>query len=172
MKTTNPTRSRPSRSSSERSARPRRRALVRAGAVGYASGRGQLASPHDRKQMRDRNAAERARVEEMLANAPLPTDRRRARWTPPITQSAPFSYEQPAERPAARLRALPAQPKGCPVCASAKVTTDEVGRGSSALRLSECLHCDHRWTERPTRRFAEIGGSMGQWIAPARAMTR
>ena len=46
--------------------------------------------------------------------------------------------------PAPRLRALPAMPPSCPVCASTTVTTDEVAQTGGSLRLSECLHRDHR----------------------------
>ena len=49
----------------------------------------------------------------------------------------------------------------CPVCASAKLAADEVLHGGR-LRLVECLHCDHRWTERPARRWAELGAAMGR----------
>ena len=134
------------------SGRPRRSSRVRGGAAGY----GRLASARDRQTARDRNAAERARVEEMFSSAPLPSDRRRARWTSPA--SVPVSEGSPAPR----LRALPAMPSGCPVCASTTVTTDEVARTGGSLRLSECLHCDHRWTEVPTRRFTVLGGAMGR----------
>lgn len=134
------------------SGRPRRSVRVRGGAAGY----GRLASARDRQTALDRNAAERARVEEMFASAPLPSDRRRARWT----SAAPATL--PETRVAPQLRALPAMPSGCPVCASTTVTTDEVARAGGSLRLSECLHCDHRWTEVPTRRFTAIGGAMGR----------
>ena len=72
-----------------------------------------------------------------------------------------------------RLRALPtAQGRACPVCASGKVVSDEVvhvggtsgarggargGAKGATLRLSECLHCDHRWTDRTRGRWSEIG---------------
>ena len=130
---------------------PRKSARVRGGAAGY----GRLASSRDRQTARERNAAERARVEEMFASAPLPSDRRRARWT-----AAAPAFEPGAARPARRLRALPAMPTSCPVCASTTVTSDEVARPGGSLRLSECLHCDHRWTEKPARRFAALGGAM------------
>lgn len=134
------------------SGRPRRSVRARGGAAGF----GRLASARDRQTARDRNAAERVRVEEMFASAPLPSDRRRARWT--STASVPASEGSPPPR----LRALPAMPPSCPVCASTTVTTDEVARTGGSLRLSECLHCDHRWTETPTRRFTAIGGAMGR----------
>lgn len=151
--------SRPSARGGTNAGRPRRPVRVRGGAAGY----GRLASPRDRQAARDRNTAERARVEEMLASAPLPSDRRRARWTPPVTPT----LDSPAETSrdgskASRLRALPTMPAGCPVCESTKVTSDEVARPGGSLRLSECLHCDHRWTEKPVRRFAELGGAMGR----------
>ena len=43
----------------------------------------------------------------------------------------------------------------------AEVAADEVLHGGR-LRLVECLHCDHRWTERPARRWAELGAAMGR----------
>ena len=136
--------------------RSQRSVRVRGGAAGF----GRLASARDRQTVRDRNAAERVRVEEMFASAPLPSDRRRARWTSPA--SSPASVPASEGSPVPRLRALPAMSSSCPVCASATVTTDEVTRTGGSLRLSECLHCDHRWTETPTRRFTAIGGAMGR----------
>ncbi|MEM9176387.1 MAG: hypothetical protein AAGC67_14255 [Myxococcota bacterium] len=58
-------------------------------------------------------------------------------------------------------------PSSCPVCASTTVTSDEVAQPGGALRLAECLHCDHRWTEKPTRRFATLGGAMGRRVPRA-----
>ncbi|MFK7895590.1 MAG: hypothetical protein AB8G23_07120 [Myxococcota bacterium] len=75
-------------------------------------------------------------MEEMLATAPL---------------SLP---EEPS-----RLRVVPVS--ACPVCASSKVVCDDV-MSSGLLRLSECLHCDHRWTHRPRARWNEIGAGMNR----------
>lgn len=156
--------------------RSRRRARIRAGAAGH----GRLASPRDRERLRERHASERSRVEEMLASAPLPADRRRARWAAPsalpVAPASPPASSSAARPigPRARRRpkggASPALPTGCPVCASTTVTIDEVGSSGRPLRLSECLHCEHRWTARPPRRFAEIGGVMGRRAASARAV--
>lgn len=98
--------------------------------------RGRLASARDRQRLREREFAERARVEEMLASAP------------PLS---PLLSERPLPKGPARLRALPVHASTCPVCTSTKVVRDEVMSGG-LLRLSECLHCDHRWTDRPRSR--------------------
>lgn len=147
MNRTAPNRTNPS--SSSLSGRPRRSARVRGGAAGY----GWLSSARDRQVARDRNAAERARVEEMFASAPLPSDRRRARWAAPTAAVEAVPSQ-------ARLRGLPAKPASCPVCESTSVTRDEVAKPGGSLRLAECLHCDHRWTEKPARRFAALGSAM------------
>lgn len=97
--------------------------------------RGRLSSARDRQRLRERQYAERVRVEDMLATAPVPL---------PIPAGTPT------------LRALRPQPSTCPVCASEKVVCDEVVSGG-LLKLSECLHCEHRWTKRPrgdVRQFA------------------
>ena len=111
-----------------------------------------LASARDRQRVRERNAAERARVERMLASAPL------SRSLSGSPQALPGS----AARGSVSLRALPSP--GCPVCCSGRTASDEVYQ-QGTLRLWECLHCDHRWTERPSRRWAEIGASMARGAA-------
>lgn len=107
--------------------------------------RGRLASARDRQRLRERQFAERSRVEEMLASAPLVLPE-------PASRPGHFST-----RPG--LRSVPEA--GCPVCASAKIVRDEV-MSAGLLRLSECLHCDHRWTERPRARWNEIGAGMNR----------
>lgn len=112
-----------------------------------------LGSPRDRARLRQRNSAERSRVEGMLASAPLPLDRRtQARVEPMPAPSTPTSTS------ANRLRALPST-AGCPVCGDARVVTDEVMH-EGTLRVSECLHCDHRWTHRPRARWIDLGARM------------
>jgi hypothetical protein len=97
----------------------------------------------------------------------------------------PASSSQPSP---SGLRALPSvQGRACPVCASRKVVSDEVAHINAAddakqgakgggkegakggakgrtmgvtLRLSECLHCDHRWTERIRGPWSELGQRM------------
>ena len=111
-----------------------------------------LASARDRQRVRERNAAERARVERMLASAPLSGS----------LSGSPQALPGSAARGSASLRALPSP--GCPVCSSGRTASDEVYQ-QGTLRLWECLHCDHRWTERPSRRWAEIGASMARGAA-------
>jgi hypothetical protein len=143
--------------------RPRKRSRSRWGAAGYGDG---LASPRDRARVRERNAAERTRVEQMLANVPSPVDLRTTRrgldpvsanlrWTP--------GDEDSTAAPRAGLRAVPSQ--GCPVCASSTVVTDQVMNGG-AMRLSECLHCEYRWTERPGRNWSQLGETMTRRARP------
>lgn len=156
------------------------------GSVG-AAGFGRLASPRDRQRATERNAEERVRVEKMLASTPLPTDRRGKGRVEAVPNGSPnivsrtsvarsqtgstFVSESAAEAQAVWNVPRPSFPSthstGCPVCASSKVTTDEVfQRGATPtggmLRLSECLICDHRWTEKPRRRFTEAGARMSR----------
>jgi hypothetical protein len=105
-----------------------------------------LASARDRERLRERNAAERARVEKMFARAPIDLGRR-ARRRPRRSESA-----SPV-----RLRSLAST--DCPVCGDGRVASDEV-RHQGPLQLLECLHCEHRWTERPRARRAESGPSV------------
>jgi len=113
----------------------------------------QLGSARDRQRLRERNAAERVRVERMLAAAPTLN---------PISAATPASacsrtHAQTHAPSPTSLRA--AFGRGCPVCASSKVVSDEVSCGGT-MRLSECLHCDHRWTDRPRGRWTELGATM------------
>ena len=143
------------RQTSQRNARRGRRGSV-LGASG-AAGFGTLASPRDRARAQARNAAERRRVEEMLASAPTHL---RA-----LTPTEPASLAEVAPVPVA----APVQPyrhaePGCPVCASQSVTSDEVMQAGATTRMSECLNCDHRWTRRLSRRFSERGASMARGV--------
>ena len=98
-----------------------------------------LGSALDRQRLRERNAAERERVERMLASAP-----------PPVEQSAPSRFSGARPLPGStNLRSVP--DAGCPVCESPKVVRDEVFH-AGPMRLSECLHCDFQWTEQSTKR--------------------
>jgi len=137
--------------SRRRSSRKRRHS-----ANAYLAVAGSLGSARDRQHLRERNAAERIRVERMLAESPGSVGARSTtlRVVPPVAA------------------------RGCPVCASTKVVSDEVahsGRHAGTLRLSECLHCDHRWTERTRGRWTELGGTMGRavrWRAATPANAR
>ena len=116
-----------------------------------------LASARDRQRVRERNAAERSRVERMLATAPLPA----------TGDGAPRPLSSTTARRPASLRPLPG--RGCPVCSSSRTASDEVFQ-QGTLRLWECLHCEHRWTERPGRRWAELGASMARGAVAGNAM--
>lgn len=118
--------------------------------------RGRLASARDRQRLRERQFAERARVEEMLATAPIPLPAPSVSPSPSLSPSPSPSPSPSASQELiafvpegpSRLRGLRPQPSTCPVCASEKVVCDEVVSGG-LLKLSECLHCEHRWTKRP-----------------------
>ena len=111
---------------------------------------GGLSSARDRARLREREAAERERVERVLARGPREVERRRA---------------DRGEREAASACA-------CRVCGGSEVVEDEVaeGRGEGGgLRLAWCRRCDYRWTERlsnpfvprfrrPAARQSEVGG--------------
>lgn len=90
-----------------------------------------LSSARDRARLREREAAERARVERVLARGPRDAERRRT-----DRDSEPAS--------------------ACGVCGGSEVVEDEVGEGlrlGQGLRLAWCRRCDHRWTERLSLRF-------------------
>ncbi|MAG33311.1 MAG: hypothetical protein CL908_20740 [Deltaproteobacteria bacterium] len=131
--------------------RGRESARVRA-LGGKAAGRG-LASARDRQSVRERKVAERERVERMLASVPA-IDERRAR----DRATAPSGVAQTA---ASRRFLRAVQPPSCPICRGTELVSDEVMQGGT-LRLAECLHCAHRWTERPRRRWAELGATMNR----------
>ena len=123
---------------------PGRRAPSRKGSA--------LASARDRRRLRERNRAESERVEKMLATVPLPEDRRaRTRdWMSPLEESQRVDDYGMHEIGHCR---------GCPVCGDARIVTDEVIHGGT-LSMSECLHCDHRWTMRPGARWVDLGTRM------------
>jgi hypothetical protein len=158
--------------SAKRSRRRPRRGKAQSPNAYLASG-ATLGSARDRQRLRDRNAAERVRVEEMLANAPCtapPPGFPAApplglvRLTTPPVSTPSFSASFPASFPVSFLTPSPRRSvfgRGCPVCASSKVVSDEVSCGGT-MRLSECLHCDHRWTDRPRGRWAELGARMSR----------
>ncbi len=111
-----------------------------------------LASARDRQRLREREAAERQRVERMLAKVPLSPD-----WDPSNPEIVPHPSSKAFGQPG--LRVVDAEPSACPVCGDTRIVADEVIH-LGTLRLSECLRCEHRWTERPSRRFAELGWRM------------
>lgn len=132
--------------------------FVRSGQSGGIRARGRrgesLASARDRLRLRERNQAERERVEGMLASVAVPIERRAH-----SRESIDIGYK----RLPVGLRAV--QPMGCPVCGDGRTVTDEVMHGGT-LRVSECLHCEHRWTQRPTARWAELGANMNRTGRP------
>jgi hypothetical protein len=120
-----------------------------------------LASARDRQRLRERNMAERDRVEGMIASLPIPVERRAHRRESPGSDYTPDSVSS-------GLRI--AQAAGCPVCGDGRIVTDEViHRGT--LRVSECLHCEHRWTERPKGRWVELGTRMNRSVRPRAIQT-
>ena len=87
-----------------------------------------LSSARDRARLREREQAERARVERVLARGPRELERRR---------------RDRCESPA------------CRVCGGHEVVQDEVSdRG--VQRLARCLRCEARWTERGSQAFAAV----------------
>ena len=142
----------PVRARATRARRVSGRARREGGPAGFG---GRLASARDRQHVRERNAAERARVEAMLAAAPIDAELR----TPTSVSTSPEVALQPSPS-APHLRALSGSPAGCPVCASGKVVRDDVFEAGTRMRLSECLHCEHRWTTRPRARWSELGQRM------------
>ena len=115
-----------------------------------------LASPRDRQRLRERTSAERERVEGMLASVPVPVERRTHQRESCLVDTEPH------------LRAV--QPVGCPVCGDRKVVTDEVMH-IGTLRISECLHCEHRWTQRPKGRWIDLGSRMNRAERPRAVQT-
>ena len=110
-----------------------------------------LASARDRQRLREREIAERGRVEGMFASAPLFVDRRTNLRVSDGGYSAP------------RLRML--ESAACPICGDGRIVSDEVNH-AGRLRVSECLHCDHRWTQRLQGRWAELGARMSGGVRP------
>jgi hypothetical protein len=86
----------------------------------------------------------------MLASAPLPTE------PDPRDANARFLDS---------FSILPAleTPSSCPVCGQGRIASDEVMHGGT-LQVSECLDCEHRWTQRPDGRWFELGARMSRAI--------
>ena len=121
-----------------------------------------LASARDRSRLREADLAERARVEKMFSTVASPDDRRsddRDSNAEHETRGLDFEsrvhhFSNPDPNQSTSL-----WPRHCPVCGDARIVTDEVLHGGT-LSMSECLHCDHRWTERPKARWVELGTRM------------
>jgi len=111
-----------------------------------------LGSSRDRQRLHERNMAERERVEGMIASVPVPVERRSHRRELLVPE---YNRHSPS------IEFRTAQPAGCPVCGDSRIVTDEVMHGGT-LRVSECLHCDHRWTRRPKARWIELGTRMSR----------
>ena len=129
-----------------------------------------LASARDRQGLRERNKAERERVEGMIASLEIPVERRADGRESRVLEYMPDSIQlghghglghRPG--PGHGLRAM--QPASCPVCGDGGIVTDEVMHGGT-LRVSECLHCEHRWTRRPKGRWVELGTTMSRGGRP------
>ncbi|MHA7837719.1 MAG: hypothetical protein ACX98W_09695 [bacterium] len=133
-----------------------------------------LASARDRRRLLERRAAERMRVERMLAAAPMPVDREEApgprRRRPdgqrpkgrgpsgrgptgrgPADRGGAGQGPAPRGRDRARLERPGRTAARCRVCDGVDVVCDEVAH-AGWLRLAHCRRCDHRWTERPAAR--------------------
>jgi hypothetical protein len=114
-----------------------------------------LASARDRQRLRERNRSERERVEGMIASQPIPVERRAHG-----REALASEY-----KPLAASFGLRAAQAGCPICGDGRIVTDEVMHGGT-LRVSECLHCEHRWTQRPKERWVELGRRMNRSARP------
>ncbi len=119
-----------------------------------------LASARDRQRLRERNKAERERVEGMIASLEIPVERRADGRESRVLEYMPDSIQLGHGH---GLRAM--QPASCPVCGDGGIVTDEVMHGGT-LRVSECLHCEHRWTRRPKGRWVELGTTMSRGGRP------
>lgn len=126
------------------------------GARGRAVGPRALASARDRARLRERQAAERARVEEALARGPrgpvgAPEPRERhARDAEAL--------ERPRVRPSRFVSRAPASAVCvCRLCGGSEVALDAVfERGT--WQLARCRRCDFMWTERGARPGDAHGG--------------
>jgi hypothetical protein len=145
-----------------------------------------LASARDRQRLAERSLKERERVERMLAAAPSPVEsstswgESRALFPEAFSDSpsvdsfgsvedsvfgtAEGSVFGSVEASVASFEGSAAPrslddmvPRSCPVCGGSRVACDEVMR-LGTLRLSECLRCEHRWTERGPNRWADVLG--------------
>jgi hypothetical protein len=133
--------------------------------------RARLASARDRQRLGERNREERERVEQMLATVPVPVEstaempiEAAVAWSSPHElhpNGSPYSLQQDPQQELARESLQGWRPQGCPVCGGTQVACDEVIQ-LGTLRLSECLRCEHRWTERGPGRWAEVGARMNR----------
>lgn len=138
--------------------------------------RGRLASRRDRANLAERNARERERVEHALASVPVPLDVEglligpnpsfgtgagRDRISSPRSDSA-IGTSAPELMPY-ELESL-----ACPICSGTRIVCDEVFQ-LGALRLAECLRCEHLWTDRAPGRWAGVGAKMKRVVRPAAA---
>ena len=124
------------------------------------------ASARDRRRLRERNAAERTRVENVLAEGPPGLlveglSRFSSELTSEYVSETGASWAAPWEEGASPqlVDAALMATEWCPICGSEQIAADEVQQ-LGRLRLSECLRCDHRWTRRSGARFAEVGATM------------
>jgi len=124
-----------------------------------------LASARDRMRLRERNVAERARVEKMLATVPIPDDRRET-----TRDESGCRQENRFFEPGQDAGYAMGLEFGCPVCGDSRTVTDEVIHGGT-LSVSECLHCDHRWTARPKVRWVDLGARMSRGGRPRAVAT-
>lgn len=109
-----------------------------------------LASARDRARLRERQAAERARVERVLARGPRET----ASSARAVAREAGRA-DADRERAAASLVPAEVSPDRatCRVCRGRDVSVDQVVEWG-LWRLAQCRRCDHRWTERAAEPFA------------------
>jgi DNA-directed RNA polymerase subunit M/transcription elongation factor TFIIS len=107
-----------------------------------------LSSARDRARLREREQAERARVEKVLARGPRDLERRRREREDAAAGPDAISVTRPAT---SGSRAAVC----CRVCGGHEVVQDEVNdRG--VFRLAHCLRCEHRWTERGREGFEPV----------------
>jgi len=111
-------------------------------------GRG-LASLRDRRRLRERDAAERARVERALATAPLPSEPNPGPIRARLPKRSTSRVVQLARTRPARRGSVPTPLLRCSICAGSDVLLDEVVHDGQLLRLGQCGRCSHRWTDRP-----------------------
>jgi hypothetical protein len=105
-----------------------------------------LASGRDRARLRERELAERARVERVLARGPREGERRKTDRDEPARATDLRSDADLASSVATRVGC------SCRVCGGREIVEDEVfDRG--AWRVARCLRCEHRSMERIAVRF-------------------
>jgi len=123
-------------------------------------GRG-LASLRDRRRLRERDAAERARVERALATAPLPSEPNPGPIRARLPKRSTSRVVQLARTRPARRGSVPTPLLRCSICAGSDVLLDEVVHDGQLLRLGQCGRCSHRWTERPRDASDASGAGAG-----------